>query len=37
MSEYLENAVKIAHEAGLLLAEFYRLRVGFELKGDLTW
>jgi myo-inositol-1(or 4)-monophosphatase len=34
MSEYLDNGVKIAHEAGRLLAEFYRMRVGFELKGD---
>ncbi len=34
MPSYLENGVKIAHEAGRLLAEFYRLRVGFELKGD---
>jgi len=34
MSEYLEDGVKIAHEAGRLLAEFYRLRIGFELKGD---
>jgi myo-inositol-1(or 4)-monophosphatase len=34
MAKYLETAVKIAHEAGRLLAEFYRLRVGFELKGD---
>ncbi len=34
MSDYLDNGVKIAHEAGRLLAEFYRLRVGFELKGD---
>jgi myo-inositol-1(or 4)-monophosphatase len=34
MPSYLENSVKIAHEAGRLLAEFYRLRVGFELKGD---
>jgi myo-inositol-1(or 4)-monophosphatase len=31
---YLKDAVKIAHEAGVLLAEFYRMRVGFELKGD---
>jgi myo-inositol-1(or 4)-monophosphatase len=31
---YLKDAVKIAHEAGKLLAEFYRMRVGFELKGD---
>jgi myo-inositol-1(or 4)-monophosphatase len=31
---FLRDAVKIAHEAGRLLAEFYRLRVGFELKGD---
>jgi myo-inositol-1(or 4)-monophosphatase len=30
----LRDAVKIAHEAGRLLAEFYRMRVGFELKGD---
>ena len=34
MSEFLEAAVKIGHEAGRLLAEFYRMRVGFELKGD---
>jgi myo-inositol-1(or 4)-monophosphatase len=34
MPKYLETGVKIAHEAGRLLAEFYRLRVGFELKGD---
>jgi myo-inositol-1(or 4)-monophosphatase len=34
MAKYLETGVKIAHEAGRLLAEFYRLRVGFELKGD---
>ncbi len=34
MSEYLENGVKIAHEAGRLLAEFHRLHIGFELKGD---
>jgi myo-inositol-1(or 4)-monophosphatase len=34
MASYLETSVKIAHEAGRLLAEFYRLRVGFELKGD---
>jgi myo-inositol-1(or 4)-monophosphatase len=31
---FLKDAVKIAHEAGVLLAEFYRMRVGFELKGD---
>lgn len=31
---YLRDAVKIAHEAGKLLAEFYRMHVGFELKGD---
>ncbi len=31
---FLRDAVKIAHEAGRLLAEFYRMRVGFELKGD---
>jgi len=31
---YLKDAVKIAHEAGKLLAEFYRMHVGFELKGD---
>lgn len=31
---YLKDAVKIAHEAGRLLAEFYRMRVGYELKGD---
>jgi myo-inositol-1(or 4)-monophosphatase len=31
---YLRDAVKIAHEAGRLLAEFYGMRVGFELKGD---
>lgn len=31
---YLQDAVKIAHEAGILLAEFYRMHVGFELKGD---
>jgi myo-inositol-1(or 4)-monophosphatase len=31
---YLKDAVKIAHEAGKLLVEFYRMRVGFELKGD---
>ena len=31
---YLQDAVKIAHEAGRLLAEFYKLRMGFELKGD---
>jgi myo-inositol-1(or 4)-monophosphatase len=30
----VRDAVKIAHEAGRLLAEFYRMRVGFELKGD---
>jgi len=34
VASYLRDAVKIAHEAGKLLAEFYRLRVGFELKGD---
>src|ERR1700680_1890061 len=34
MSEYLDNGVKIAHEAGRLLAEFYHMHVGFELKGD---
>lgn len=34
MQPYLRDAVKIAHEAGKLLAEFYRMRVGFELKGD---
>ncbi|HEY3836403.1 MAG TPA: inositol monophosphatase family protein, partial [Bryobacteraceae bacterium] len=31
---YLKDAVKIAHEAGRLLHEFYQMRVGFELKGD---
>jgi myo-inositol-1(or 4)-monophosphatase len=31
---FLRDAVKIAHEAGRLLAEFYRMKVGFELKGD---
>jgi myo-inositol-1(or 4)-monophosphatase len=31
---YLKDAVKIAHEAGKLLHEFYQMRVGFELKGD---
>ena len=31
---YLQEAVKIAQEAGTLLAEFYKARVGFELKGD---
>lgn len=31
---YLKDAVKIAHEAGRLLREFYQMRVGFELKGD---
>lgn len=31
---YLRDAVKIAHEAGRLLAEFHRMHVGFELKGD---
>ncbi len=34
MAEHLGVAVKIAHEAGRLLAEFYDRRVGFELKGD---
>ena len=34
MPKYLETGVNIAHEAGRLLAEFYRMRVGFELKGD---
>jgi len=34
LQPFLQDAVKIAHEAGRLLAEFYRLRVGFELKGD---
>lgn len=31
---FLNDAVKIAHEAGKLLAEFYNMHVGFELKGD---
>ena len=34
MLPYLRDAVKIAHEAGKLLAEFHRMHVGFELKGD---
>jgi myo-inositol-1(or 4)-monophosphatase len=34
LQPYLEDAVKITHEAGKLLAEFYRMHVGFELKGD---
>jgi myo-inositol-1(or 4)-monophosphatase len=34
VSSYLKDAGNIAHEAGRLLAEFYRMRVGFELKGD---
>jgi myo-inositol-1(or 4)-monophosphatase len=34
LPQFLEVAVEIGHEAGRLLAEFYRKRVGYEMKGD---
>ncbi|HYZ86760.1 MAG TPA: inositol monophosphatase family protein [Bryobacteraceae bacterium] len=34
MASYLETAMEIAHEAGMLLEQFQRARVPFELKGE---
>ena len=34
MPSYLETAVDIAREASVLLSDFARQRVGFELKGE---
>jgi myo-inositol-1(or 4)-monophosphatase len=34
MTSYLETSVEIAREAGLLLANYFERRVGFELKGE---
>ena len=34
MATFLETAVEIAREAGILLGQFYEQRIGFELKGD---
>ncbi len=34
MSNYLDTAIDIAREAGALLSDYARRRIGFELKGD---
>ena len=34
MTSYLQTAVEIAREAGLLLARYFERRVSFELKGE---
>src|SRR3954471_4125462 len=34
MSDHLERAISIAHEAGSLLRHYFEKRVAFELKGD---
>ena len=34
MAQFLETATTIAREAGALLNEFAKQRIGYELKGD---